>query len=1057
MKNKFYILIWLFLLFTVFSETNLSKVRQKQAAYSVSAESVERLEREAKDSGSQWNYEAVEKAARLYAQTAEQWKLLEQFERASICLREAARLNSILNEKETALLLLNQSLEISRRNKNRDEQIKALSALSIMAFDEGSIKKSKSYFSEALRLAEKTNQPSARAEALFSAGEFYFYQKKLTEALGLFEQSLEQWQKAGDPEGEAKCLLEIGYALIEQNEFDQVFEKFERSLKKWRETNNRRGQALAYTALGLAYNMTDRKQEALKFYNRAVQIFPGKIDYFDKAVLFNGIGSIYEDYGQWDISLDYRKKAFEAYQKANHRFGQLATLPSLITLCFLIEDADAALQFSRAAETLSTELNAPYYLAKVQKNLGDHYLKTNAPQKSLIYFQQSLDFFKTNDFKREIALVSSGLGQIHASQNQNPVARKYFLNALELNRKVKDGFAEADTLFRLARLDFSENKKEAALESAQKAVEITELLYSDIFNSKLKSTYLSNAFDRYELYINVLMKTHGQNPEDNYAVLALQTAEKSRARSMLENLSLSEADFIKDADAETVGREKEIRFLLNAKADDLTDLLNQNAEKSETGKLGKEISELQSELEEIKAKLKENSPLYSAIKNPAPFDVGEFQKNVLDDDSLLLEFSFGKEESYLWLIGKNEFGSYVLPPRGQIESKIQILRELLASREKLKDESIEDYQTRVKKADEDYSKIAKELSRELFGQVAGKFGNKRLIIVPDGKLGYFPVSALPLPDSEKDEPILLSNEVVYEPSASTLSILAKNNKQINPASKSLLIFSDPVFSAEDSRLSPENKTDLNVQNETGEKFRFVESLNSLVRLDASKTEADSIIEILGNTNADNFSGFSANRDRLLETNAADYKILHFATHGLIDESRPELSGIILSRFDENGQQLDEFFRLHDIYGMNLKSDLVVLSACNTGIGKQVRGEGLMSLNNAFLSVGAKSVMSSLWKVEDGATLELMKNFYEAMANERLSPSKALQKAQIKMQKSNRYNSPFYWAAFTVQGDYKNVPDVSSGFGIRLYFLLFGIVFSLAAFFGYRFIRRQNRM
>jgi hypothetical protein len=319
------------------------------------------------------------------------------------------------------------------------------------------------------------------------------------------------------------------------------------------------------------------------------------------------------------------------------------------------------------------------------------------------------------------------------------------------------------------------------------------------------------------------MKMQKQSANENYAREALQAAEKSRARSMLETLSLSESNFSKDANPETIKREKEIRILLNTKADKLTDLLSQNAEQSETDKIGNEINELENELEEIKANLKQNSPVYSAIKNPAPFDVGEFQKNVLDDDSLLLEFSFGTEESYLWLIGTNEFGSYVLPPREQMESKIQILRELLASREKLTDESIETYQTRVKKADEEYSKIAKELSRELFGQVAGKFGNKRLIIVPDGKLGYFPVSALPLPNSEKNEPILLSNEVVYEPSASTLSILAKNNQRINSASKSLLIFSDPVFSADDSRLSPENKNALSANNEPGENFRFVES------------------------------------------------------------------------------------------------------------------------------------------------------------------------------------------------------------------------------------------
>ena len=551
------------------------------------------------------------------------------------------------------------------------------------------------------------------------------------------------------------------------------------------------------------------------------------------------------------------------------------------------------------------------------------------------------------------------------------------------------------------------------------------------------------------------MKFQKQTPNNNYSVAALQAAEKSRARSMLENLSLSEADFTKDADAEIIKSEKEIRVLLNTKADTLTDLLSKNADKNETDKISTEINELENRLEEIQANLKQNSPIYSAIKNPAPFDVGEFQQNVLDDDSLLLEFSFGKEESYLWLIGKTEFSSYILLPREQIESKVDTLRELLASREKLRDESIEAYQNRIAKADVDYWTIAKDLSRDLFGQVADKFGNKRLIIVPDGKLGYFPVSALPLPNSENSEPILLSNEVVYEPSASTLSIFSDNKNQLNSTAKSLLIFSDPVFAADDSRLSAENKNDLSAQANSIEKFRFVESLNSLVRLDSSKTEADSIVDILGTSNADNFSGFSANRDRLLNINAADYKIIHFATHGLIDESRPELSGIVLSRFDENGQKTDEFFRLQDIYGMNLNSDLVVLSACNTGIGKEVKGEGLMSLNNAFLSVGAKSVMASLWKVEDGATLELMKNFYDAMANEKLTPSKALQKAQIKMWRNSRYQSPFYWAAFTVQGDYRNVPDISRGFDRRIYLLPAAVILLLAAFWGYRFIRRRN--
>ena len=162
---------------------------------------------------------------------------------------------------------------------------------------------------------------------------------------------------------------------------------------------------------------------------------------------------------------------------------------------------------------------------------------------------------------------------------------------------------------------------------------------------------------------------------------------------------------------------------------------------------------------------------------------------------------------------------------------------------------------------------------------------------------------------------------------------------------------------------------------------------------------------------------------------------------------------MLSRFDETGQKLNEFVRLQDIYGLNLNSDLVVLSACSTGIGKEVKGEGLMSLNNAFLQVGAKSVMSSLWKVEDNATLELMKNFYASMAEEKLTPSKALQEAQIKMWQSGRYKSPFYWAAFTLQGDYKRAPNLSRDFPYAIFLSVIGLaVLAFGIFWLYRFRR-----
>jgi CHAT domain-containing protein len=488
---------------------------------------------------------------------------------------------------------------------------------------------------------------------------------------------------------------------------------------------------------------------------------------------------------------------------------------------------------------------------------------------------------------------------------------------------------------------------------------------------------------------------------------------------------------------------------LNSKADKLTDLLSSKAEKTETEKLDNEINELEHELGEIKATLKQNSPIYSAIKNPAPFDAAKFQTNILDENSLLLEFSFGKEESYLWLVGKTEIESYVLPSREQIESHIEKLRELIDSRKILEGETTENYQARIAHDETEFEQEAQVFSNELLGQIADKIKDKRLIIVPDGKLHYFPIAALPFPNSTENQPILLTNETIYQPSAATLSLLTQIDKKPIVEPKNLLVFSDPIFSKQDPRISATSNEDQNEMSFIKKKnFRFAESLTALSRLNASREEADSIVEIVGASDSTIFTGAAATREIALDAATADYKIIHFATHGLINEERPELSGIVLSQVNENGNNQNGVVRLQDIYAMNLTADLVVLSACSTGVGKEVKGEGLMSLNNAFLQTGAKTVISSLWKVDDYATSELMKNFYRELTSGTVTTSEALRRAQIKMRQNPQYRSPFYWAAFTVQGDFQTAPKLSGSFGFWIY-TFFIVPFLLSGVYAYR--------
>jgi CHAT domain-containing protein len=278
-----------------------------------------------------------------------------------------------------------------------------------------------------------------------------------------------------------------------------------------------------------------------------------------------------------------------------------------------------------------------------------------------------------------------------------------------------------------------------------------------------------------------------------------------------------------------------------------------------------------------------------------------------------------------------------------------------------------------------------------------------------------------------------------------LNILPNLQTRKQLPTKDLLVFADPVFSKIDSRLTAKTETESSVPSVAGlfdlnlRDFRILDTDHNIPRLPASQNEADSISQTLGGNRTTIASGFDANRERVLNSDIGDYRMLHFATHGLIDMNRPEISSIVLSQLDEAGNKREGFLRLQDIYAMDLATDLVVLSACQSGIGKEIRGEGLMSLNNAFLQAGAKSVVSSAWKVDDNATAELMSKFYSNLIDKGFTTSEALRQAQIEMSKSTQFKSPFYWAAFTVQGEFRQPIKVSTNYFAYVLFGLFGIV------------------
>jgi CHAT domain-containing protein len=472
-------------------------------------------------------------------------------------------------------------------------------------------------------------------------------------------------------------------------------------------------------------------------------------------------------------------------------------------------------------------------------------------------------------------------------------------------------------------------------------------------------------------------------------------------------------------------RERKLRRLLNAKTEYRIRIVGPDYADMQRAVVDEEIDNLLLEQQEVEAQLRASSPAYAALAQPQKLSVPEIQK-LLDSNTLLLEYSLGEERSYVWALSDNSLKLYTLPKRDEIEASVRRVYDLLASRNRPANKRADDQET----ADKKYAQAARKLSEMVIGPVARLLPRKRLLIVSDGALQYIPFSALPTPGRRADEtPLIVSHEIVNLPSASVLSELRRQEIGRKKAPRMVAVLADPVFDPKDERLrerSPqEASSSASLPHLGSDLTRSTEDLGLtrggkpyLSRLLYTRNEAGAVMAATPQGKGMLALDFEANRGMATSAALAKYRIVHFATHGILDNRHPELSGLVLSLVNKEGKPQDGFLKLQDIYNLRLPVDLVVLSGCETGLGEQVNGEGLLSLTRGFMYAGASRVVASLWNVSDIATASLMSDFYKAMEHDGMPPAEALRVAQIKMWKQKQWSAPYYWAAFQIQGDWR---------------------------------------
>ena len=624
-------------------------------------------------------------------------------------------------------------------------------------------------------------------------------------------------------------------------------------------------------------------------------------------------------------------------------------------------------------------------------------------REALEKWQAARELYRAAGDRGGEATTLNNIGFVYSDLGEKQTALDYYNQALPLSRAVEDRGGEANTLTNMASLQRSQGELTEALVNMEKAINLTEELRSLAPPGELRQTFFSTVQDRYQLYIELLMELHQQNPQKGYDALAFHASERSRARSLLELLAEAGANIREGVDPQLLQQEQSLIQQFNAIEHQRHELTRGQFTTAQIDALTTQSQSLINQLNQLQTQIRVVSPNYANLQYPQPLNLEQVQQQVLDDDTLLLQYYLGEERSFLWAVTKDSITSYILPNSTEIEAVATPYREAI-----------------------NRATVAQglALSEILIAPVVNQLNNQRLLIVADGILQFIPFAALPIP-SQPDTPLLVEHEIV---TASSATLIANQREQLAnrpTAAKAVAVIADPIFESNDPRLNSQISSENNPPSlDNLALARATRSLGlgdtapQLNRLEYSRLEAQNIAELFPENERIKALDFEASRYLATHPNLSQYQIIHFATHGLIHPVNPELSGLVLSLFNPQGESDNGFLRLNDIFNLNLPAELVVLSACQTGLGREVRGEGLVGLTRGFMYAGARRVVVSLWNVNDLATSQLMTRFYQQMLNENQPPIIALRQAQLEMWNSGQWQSPYYWGAFTIQGDWR---------------------------------------
>ena len=948
----------------------------------------------AERSGQSTRLQAVDK----FQQSVNSFRAAKDQDNEAQALYLASYTFVLLAEFPKAQAAAEQGLPVAQAAGNRHMEANLLDELGCSFYFRGERMKALDFFLRALSLRSQA-KPVGLANTLNNVGMVYSWTGEPRKALASMEQSAAILHDTGDLLREATTRGNMCVINSELGQYKEALAQCNQALEIKREFNDVGGQATAFGNFGRAYAGIGDYQKALDSFQQQLALQKSLNDREGQALASNNVGWAYAALGEYEKAIEFYSQAVPTFREQGNKYGLAQTLGNMAVSYAGLNDFHKALEIHLQVLPLRSEKDDPNGKAVTLNNIAACYSKLGDKQKALESYTEALALHRVSQNQRQLATTLTNFGTFLRRDGQTSKALEYLNEARTISTAIGDPSGQASVLYELARLELDRGNLVDAGKLIDEATNTIESVRVNLKSQQLRTSYLASVRQYYEFQIDVLMKLHQQRPNEGFNARALQVSEKSRARSLLELLREARAEIRQGVEPSLIEKEQSLRRLIAEKAGEQTRLLSGKYTEQKARDMAQQLEALTTEYDSVQSRIRQTSPRYAALIEPSPVGVETIQKQLLDQNTLLLEYALGEQKSFVWAVTPDSVKSFELPGRAAIEQEAKKYYQLLAERN----------------ADSGYDAVAANLTRMLLAPVAGELKQKRLVVVAEGVLQYLPFATLPSPEST--HPLIVDHEIVTLPSASVLAVLREDFANRKPASKSVAVFADPVFAANDERLNQQasHSEGSSLWNDA-QRSASESGLDGLVRLRFSRQEADQIAQVANRSLK--ALDFSANRAVAMDARLADYRIVHFATHGLINNQHPDLSGIVLSLVDEQGRTQNGFLRLYDIYNLKLNADLVVLSACQTALGKEIKGEGLVGLTRGFMYAGAPRVVASLWRIDDRATAEIMKRFYTGMLKDGLRPAAALRAAQISMLNDKRWQSPHFWAAFTLQGEWQ---------------------------------------